>query len=61
VFTIYMHLSRLEVREGQTVGAGQLLGASGATGFATGPHLHWEMRIRGVACDPEALLAPDWH
>jgi murein DD-endopeptidase MepM/ murein hydrolase activator NlpD len=56
MFTIYMHLSRLKVLAGQVVEANQRLGESGATGFATGPHLHWELRINCVAADPEALL-----
>ena len=56
MFSIYMHLSALQVTAGQLVQRGQLLGQSGATGFATGPHLHWELRINNVAVDPEALL-----
>jgi murein DD-endopeptidase MepM/ murein hydrolase activator NlpD len=58
VYTIYMHLNRLAVAAGQSVGQGAALGESGATGFATGPHLHWELRIAGVPADPEAWLSP---
>jgi murein DD-endopeptidase MepM/ murein hydrolase activator NlpD len=50
--TFYAHLSRLGLRKGARVSAGQRLGAVGATGFATGPHLHFELRVRGAAADP---------
>jgi murein DD-endopeptidase MepM/ murein hydrolase activator NlpD len=56
VRTFYAHLSRIAVRRGARVGAGQRLGAVGATGLATGPHLHLELRIRGAAVDPLAAL-----
>lgn len=56
MYTIYMHMGKLAVAAGDLVEARQLLGSSGATGFATGPHLHWEMRIDNVAVDPEALV-----
>jgi murein DD-endopeptidase MepM/ murein hydrolase activator NlpD len=52
VFSIYMHLSQRLVSVGQSVGRGQLLGRVGATGFATGPHLHWEIRIGWEPVDP---------
>lgn len=44
-FTQYAHLSRIDVRRGQRVDAGQRLGLSGASGNVTGPHLHFEVRI----------------
>ncbi len=44
-FTQYAHLSRIDVRAGKRVKAGQRLGLSGATGNVTGPHLHFEVRI----------------
>ena len=50
--TLYAHLSRVDVRKGQKVEQGQHVGAVGATGWATGPHLHFEFRIGGVHQDP---------
>jgi secretion/DNA translocation related TadE-like protein len=56
VVTYYAHLSRITVRAGDVVRQGQQLGTVGSTGNATGPHLHFEVRIGGVARDPAALL-----
>jgi murein DD-endopeptidase MepM/ murein hydrolase activator NlpD len=56
LLTLYMHLSRLRVREGQHVRRGQLLGLSGATGRVTGPHLHVAVRWQGMFLDPARLL-----
>ena len=53
LFTIYMHLSKFDVAEGDVVAMGQKIGEVGATGLATGPHLHWEMRIGLVSVNPE--------
>lgn len=50
--TVYAHLSRMNVRKGESVSQGQNIGAVGATGWATGPHLHFEYRINGVYHDP---------
>ena len=50
--TLYAHLSRIDVRMGQRVEQGQRLGAVGATGWATGPHLHYEFRVAGEHQDP---------
>jgi murein DD-endopeptidase MepM/ murein hydrolase activator NlpD len=58
VRTMYAHLSTIEVRRGQSVATGQRLGLVGATGDATGPHLHFEVRLRGAAVDPRSAL-PD--
>ncbi len=50
--TVYAHLSRILVRKGESVSQGQNIGAVGATGWATGPHLHFEYRINNVYRDP---------
>lgn len=50
--TLYAHLSRMDVQVGQRVEAGQRVGRVGASGQATGPHLHFEVRLRGAAVDP---------
>ena len=57
VFTAYHHLSSIGVSEGQAVAVGQPIGAIGSTGLVTGPHLHWEVVIRGVEVDGEPWLA----
>lgn len=54
--TIYAHQSRIVVSEGQSVKQGQLIGYVGSTGYATGPHLHFEVRIDGVPVDPLRYL-----
>jgi murein DD-endopeptidase MepM/ murein hydrolase activator NlpD len=56
LFTVSMHLSRIDVKEGQTVATGERIGLSGATGRATGPHLHWGVRWQGAYLDPAKLL-----
>lgn len=53
--TVYAHLSKLSVKRGQSVGQGQTVGLVGATGWATGPHLHFEFRVNGVHKDPSLL------
>lgn len=53
--TVYAHLSRINVRKGQSVSQGQNIGAVGATGWATGPHLHFEFRVNGQHRDPLAM------
>ncbi|SKB13303.1 Peptidase M23B [Planktothrix sp. PCC 11201] len=52
VASIFMHLSRIDVREGDFVQPGQVIGAVGATGASTGPHLHWGLYVQGQAVDP---------
>ena len=53
--TVYAHLSRIDVRAGQNVNQGQHVGAVGATGWATGPHLHFEFRVNGVHKNPSDI------
>ena len=53
--TVYAHLSRVDVRKGQSVEQGQTIGAVGATGWATGPHLHFEFRVNGQHQDPMTI------
>jgi murein DD-endopeptidase MepM/ murein hydrolase activator NlpD len=57
VFSIYMHMSRRDVREGQSVAKGQRIGLVGATGFVTGAHLHWEVRVGWEPVDPNRVVA----
>ncbi len=56
VRTLYAHLSRIEVVLGQRVAAGEEIGRVGASGRASGPHLHLEVRVRGAAVDPLPAL-----
>jgi murein DD-endopeptidase MepM/ murein hydrolase activator NlpD len=53
--TIYAHLSRIDVKKGQRIEQGSQLGAVGATGWATGPHLHFEFKVRGQQQNPLAM------
>jgi murein DD-endopeptidase MepM/ murein hydrolase activator NlpD len=54
--TVYAHLSRINVRKGQAVTQGQVVGAVGSTGWSTGPHLHFEFRVNGVHVDPQSVI-----
>ncbi len=56
LITAYMHLSRIDVRSGQTVKKGEILGAVGSTGRVTGPHLHWAVILNNTPIDPELFL-----
>jgi murein DD-endopeptidase MepM/ murein hydrolase activator NlpD len=56
LLTIYMHLSEFKVKEGDQVKRGQVIGLSGGTGRATGPHLHVGVRWQGTYLDPAALI-----
>ncbi|MDO4507272.1 MAG: M23 family metallopeptidase [Spirochaetales bacterium] len=53
LYSLYYHMNELKVKKGDTVKAGTLLGYSGATGLATGPHLHWEVRLNLEAVSPD--------
>ena len=53
--TLYAHLSRIDVKPGQKVSQGQHIGAVGATGWATGPHLHFEFRVGGQYQNPQVM------
>jgi murein DD-endopeptidase MepM/ murein hydrolase activator NlpD len=57
VYSLYYHLDKIEVTEGAIVNTGALIGLSGATGLATGPHLHWEIRVSGENTDPDAFIS----
>ena len=52
----YAHLSRIDVPRGRCVVAGDRIGAVGTSGHSTGPHLHFELRLRGAAVDPRTGL-----
>jgi murein DD-endopeptidase MepM/ murein hydrolase activator NlpD len=54
--TRYAHLSAIDVHAGQAVKTGQIVGKVGSTGRSTGPHLHYETRLRGEAVDPQKFL-----
>jgi murein DD-endopeptidase MepM/ murein hydrolase activator NlpD len=56
LLSLYLHLSELKVKEGDHVESNQEIGLSGATGRATGPHLHIAVRWQGIYLDPAALL-----
>jgi murein DD-endopeptidase MepM/ murein hydrolase activator NlpD len=59
LLTLYLHLSEFKVKEGDRVESGQVIGLSGGTGRATGPHLHVAVRWQGVYLDPATLLKLD--
>lgn len=57
LFSLFAHLSAIEVADGAAVAAGDLVGKVGSTGRVTGPHLHWTVRLGGARVDPLSLLA----
>jgi murein DD-endopeptidase MepM/ murein hydrolase activator NlpD len=56
VTSLYIHMSKLAVPEGTQVRQGDVVGYVGATGFATGPHLHWQISVNGVPVNPDEWL-----
>ena len=56
VYSIYYHLDTLYAQEGQIVEAGTVIGLVGSTGFSTGAHLHWELRVSTENTDPDAFV-----
>lgn len=56
LYTMYFHLDEVDVAEGERIHKGAVLGKVGATGRATGPHLHWGMRIDGARVNPLSVL-----
>jgi murein DD-endopeptidase MepM/ murein hydrolase activator NlpD len=57
VYSIYYHLDKILAEEGALAAEGDVIGLSGATGLATGPHLHWEMRAAAENADPDVFCA----
>ena len=55
--TVYAHLSKINVRVGQSIGQGQTIGLVGSTGWSTGPHLHFEFRVNGIHQDPMTIAS----
>lgn len=56
LYSLYYHLKSLNVKENDYVKAGEKIGLSGSTGLATGPHLHWEVRLNMAALKPEFFM-----
>jgi murein DD-endopeptidase MepM/ murein hydrolase activator NlpD len=56
VYSLYAHLSRIDVKMGDIVDRNQVLGLSGATGRVTGPHLHWGIKVQNARVDPFSLV-----
>ena len=55
LYTLYAHMSRRNVREGEVVSSGQKIGEIGNSGRVTGPHLHWQAKLYGMDMDPKSL------
>jgi murein DD-endopeptidase MepM/ murein hydrolase activator NlpD len=58
LFSVMMHLSKIDVKAGDIVAQGDQIGRIGSTGRSTGPHLHWGLTWNGIKVDPEKLLPP---
>jgi murein DD-endopeptidase MepM/ murein hydrolase activator NlpD len=56
IYTLYAHLSQIDVKNGDIVERGQLVGLAGATGRVSGPHLHWGARVQNAKVDPFSLV-----
>ncbi len=56
VHTVYAHLSKLGVSRGQLIRPGSTIGSTGSTGYVTGPHLHYEVRVNGRPRNPRTYL-----
>jgi murein DD-endopeptidase MepM/ murein hydrolase activator NlpD len=56
IYSLYAHLSKIDVKLGTIVENEQRVGLAGATGRVTGPHLHWGIRIQGARVDPFSLV-----
>jgi murein DD-endopeptidase MepM/ murein hydrolase activator NlpD len=59
VTSYYFHLSQINVKAGQSLEKGGVVGLVGSTGRATGPHLDWEVRVNGIITDPRNFLQQD--
>jgi murein DD-endopeptidase MepM/ murein hydrolase activator NlpD len=57
IYSLYYHLDSVSAAEETIVETGQLIGLSGSTGFSTGPHLHWEIRVSTENTDPDAFVS----
>jgi murein DD-endopeptidase MepM/ murein hydrolase activator NlpD len=55
VYSLYYHLEEIRVDAGGQVSGGSVIGTIGSSGLATGPHLHWEIRVGGVCVDPSVM------
>ena len=56
IMTVYCHCEKLNVKKGEVVRAGEIIGTVGSTGSSTGAHLHFELRINNVSYDPQSVL-----
>jgi len=56
ILSYYAHLKDMQVKEGEYVSAGQVIGHVGSTGYSTGPHLHYEVRVEGEHVDPSGYF-----